>query len=48
MEKITGMTSFKELPDKAKRYIDRLEKILNVGFSIISTGAKRDQTIFLD
>jgi adenylosuccinate synthase len=48
MEKITGITSYKELPDKAKRYIDRLEKILNVGFSIISTGAKRDQTIFLD
>ena len=41
----TEAKSFDQLPDKAKRYIDGLQKILGVGFLMISTGPERNQTI---
>jgi len=34
-----------DLPDNAKRYIDRIEKELNVPITCISVGSHRDQTI---
>jgi adenylosuccinate synthase len=40
-----GAESFDQLPDNAKRYIDALEKILGVGFLMISTGPGREETI---
>jgi len=40
-----GVKGFDQLPDKAKRYIDGLQKILGVGFLMISTGPDRSQTI---
>lgn len=48
MEPTTGVTSYEKLPQKAKDYIEKLSTILNLNFSIISTGPKRDQTIFVD
>ncbi|MFH1335724.1 MAG: adenylosuccinate synthase [Candidatus Zixiibacteriota bacterium] len=42
-----GMTDFKKLPDKAKRYLYYITKKLKTPISIVSTGNKRDQTIRL-
>ena len=40
-----GITEYDALPDKAKRYIARLEEISGVPASIISTGSAREHTI---
>ncbi|HUU49385.1 MAG TPA: adenylosuccinate synthase [Nitrospinota bacterium] len=48
MEQTGGITSYDKLPKKAKEYIKELSKILRSDFSIISTGAKREHTIFLN
>ena len=40
-----GITNFKILPDKAKRYLDFIAKQLKTPIFMISTGVKRDQTI---
>ncbi len=42
-----GITEFKNLPDKAKRYLDYIAKKLKTPIFIVSTGNKRDQTIRL-
>ncbi|MGB2804235.1 MAG: adenylosuccinate synthase [Candidatus Zixiibacteriota bacterium] len=42
-----GTTSFKKLPDKAKRYLDFISKQLKTPIFMISTGDKRSQTIRL-
>jgi adenylosuccinate synthase len=46
-KKTSGITNFKHLPDKAKRYVDFISKKLKTPIFIISTGNKRDQTIRL-
>ena len=43
----SGVTSFKKLPDKAKRYADYMSKQLDAPVFMISTGNRRDQTIRL-
>ena len=40
-----GMTSYDQLPDGARRYIEKLEETSGVPASIISTGSDRDHTI---
>jgi len=45
MQKTTGVETFDELPDNARRYIERLQKILGVDFIMISTGPDRKDTI---
>ncbi len=40
-----GIGEYKDLPENAKRYIEFIEKFVGVRFSIISTGAKREETI---
>jgi adenylosuccinate synthase len=42
-----GVTVFDELPENAKKYIKRIEEILEISIEIISTGPKRDQTILI-
>jgi len=42
-----GITDFKKLPDRAKRYLDFITQKLKTPILIISTGNKRDQTIRL-
>ena len=44
---ISGITDFKHLPDKAKRYLDFISQKLQTPIFIVSTGNKRDQTIRL-
>jgi adenylosuccinate synthase len=40
-----GMRRFSELPDAARRYVARLEKLSGLPAAIISTGSERDDTI---
>lgn len=40
-----GVLDYDGLPKKCREYIERLEELIGVGFSLISTGPKRDQTI---
>lgn len=42
-----GLTDFKNLPDTAKKYLDYITEKLETPIFLISTGSKRDQTIFL-
>ena len=37
-----------DLPAKARRYLERLEELIGVGFCLISTGPQRDDTIICD
>jgi adenylosuccinate synthase len=43
----TGVTSYKKLPEEAKRYLARIEELSECPIDIISTGSKRDETIIL-
>lgn len=43
-----GVTDFKDLPDNAKAYIKRLEELVGVKVTIVSTGPDRDETIVLE
>ncbi len=45
-EEITEIKNFEELPINAKKYIDKIEEILNRKISIVSVGPNRRQTIF--
>jgi adenylosuccinate synthase len=40
-----GITSFSELPSKARDYLERIESLAGVPVDIISTGPDREQTI---
>ncbi len=46
-ESTLGQSSIAELPKKCRAFLDRLEAILGIDISIISTGPERDQTILL-
>jgi len=43
----TGVTSYKELPPQAKRYLNRIEELAECRVDMISTGSKRSETIIL-
>jgi adenylosuccinate synthase len=43
-----GITDIKDLPQKTRDYIARLEDLIEIPFSLISTGPKREQTILLN
>lgn len=45
-EDITGIREYNKLPENAKKYLERLEEILEVPISIVSVGPDREQTIF--
>ena len=42
-----GVTDYDALPENAKAYIRRLEELVGVNVTILSTGAERDETIVL-
>ena len=44
-EKTTNIDNYSELNSIAKKYIDRLEKIVGIPIDIISTGPNREATI---
>ena len=45
-EDITNVKYFDDLPENAKEYVKTIENLLSKKVSIISVGAKREQTIF--
>jgi adenylosuccinate synthase len=47
-ETTAGVTDFNALPANAKAYIKRLEELVGVKITIISTGPDRDETIILE
>ncbi|NIA30436.1 MAG: adenylosuccinate synthase, partial [Actinobacteria bacterium] len=40
--------SFDTLPENARKYLNRIQELVNVGISIVSVGSDRKQTIFVD
>jgi len=44
-QKTSGVTTFEELPDNAKRYVDGLQDHLGVEIPLVSTGPGREETI---
>jgi len=42
-----GLTDYKDLPDNAKKYLDFIEEKTVVPIHLVSTGSKRDETIFV-
>ncbi|WP_323703598.1 adenylosuccinate synthase [Mammaliicoccus sp. Dog046] len=46
-EDITGCRSLDELPDNARRYLERISELCNVNISIFSVGPDRNQTNLL-
>lgn len=45
-ENISGIREYEKLPENFKKYINRLEELLEVPVSIVSVGPDREQTIF--
>lgn len=45
-EDITKIREYDKLPENAKKYLARLEELLETPISIVSVGPNRDQTIF--
>jgi len=45
-EDITGVKEYEKLPENAKKYLARLEELLECPISIVSVGPDREQTIF--
>jgi adenylosuccinate synthase len=43
-----GVTDYAKLPENAKAYIKRLEELVDVKVTILSTGPDRDETIILE
>jgi len=44
-ESTVGITNYDELPMNARKYLERLQVLVGVPITIISTGPDRDQTI---
>jgi len=44
---ITDAKTWEELPENAKKYLNRLEELFGIPISIVSVGPKREQTIIL-
>jgi len=44
-ETITGVKTWKKLPKRTRDYVETIEKLSGVRVSIVSVGARRDQTI---
>lgn len=45
-EDISSIRNYENLPENAKKYINRLEELIGTRISIVSVGPGRDQTIF--
>ena len=43
----TGLTDFDSLPEKAREYLEFIADDLKVKIALVSTGAKRHDTIFV-
>jgi len=46
-ENFDGIKKFEDLPENAKKYIKRIEELMEVPISIVSIGPERNQTLIL-
>ena len=46
-QSLSGIKNYEDLPENAKKYMKRLEELLDIPISIISVGHDREQTIVL-
>ena len=46
-EDLTRVRKWKDLPANARKYLKRIEQLIEVPIRLVSIGSKRDQTIFL-
>ena len=46
-ESTVGITEYASLPANARKYLERLQALVNVPIDMISTGPDRDETIVL-
>ena len=44
---IAGIRSYDELPDNARKYVERIAEVTGVPLAIVSVGPNRNQTIDL-
>jgi adenylosuccinate synthase len=44
-EELTAISSYDQLPEQAKKYVERIEELTKVPISILAVGPGRDQTI---
>ena len=44
---ISGIREYKDLPEEARIYLERLEEVAGIALGIVSVGPNRDQTIIL-
>ena len=44
-EDITSARAFEELPDAARRYVEKVESLVDVPMAFLSVGPGRDETI---
>ena len=47
-KKISDVRNFDDLPDEAKKYLERMSEVTGIKLGIISVGANRDQTIVVE
>ena len=47
-EDISGIRKFKDLPENAKKYLDRIEKLTETPIDIVSVGPGREETIIVN
>ncbi|CCO08353.1 adenylosuccinate synthase [Desulforamulus hydrothermalis] len=47
-EDISRVTRYQDLPDNAKRYLERIVELTEVKIALISVGVKRNQTIIIE
>jgi len=45
---MVGVKSYKRIPVNAKKYVERIKKLLKIKIALVSVGPRRDQTIILD
>ena len=46
-ESTVGITAYNKLPENARKYLERVQELVNVPIDMISTGPDRDETIVL-
>jgi len=46
-ESTVGLKSYAQLPANARKYLERLQELVNVPIDMISTGPDREETIVL-
>ena len=44
---ISGIRKYEELPENARKYLERMAEVTGIALGIVSVGPNRDQTIIL-